>query len=396
MTAAPAPLVSIVLPVYDQAYLVEEAIEGVLSQTYANWELIVLDDGSNDDLEHRVRQYLDEPRVLFLRQPNQRLPAALNHALDYARGELLTWTSADNIMLPTQLGRLVEELAAHPNVGLVYSDYWVIDRQGGPLDDARFRPHNRDPAIAGLIRLPSEVTIENFHRSGDNFIGASFLYRRAIAEIVGRYADDAFGGEDYDFWLRMHLVTQFRHVAEPLYKYRVHRDSLTSRAEELGLFANIRELLEADRWRIETLLTDRTLRSGDSLLRPVSQFHAALLKRCRPVAYLAHIESGQAAAPERPSIVDIDVPAHVVAATALRHADILLCRSEATAAVLRREDWARDKRILTWNGEPTASVQHAFIQAFADQVTAPVIPPRCRALPQIDEPFRRRGTAPRG
>ena len=392
MTGAPAPLVSIVLPVYDQAYLVDEAILGVLSQTYANWELIILDDGSKDDLEHRVRRYLSEPRLLFLRQPNQRLPAALNHALDYARGDLLTWTSADNIMLPSQLARLIEELAAHPDAGLVYSDYWAIDDQGEPLDDLRFRPHNRDPDIPHLIRLPSEVTIENFHRSGDNFIGASFLYRRAIAEIVGGYADDAFGGEDYDFWLRMHLVTQFRHVAEPLYKYRVHRDSLTARAEELGLFANIRELQEADRWRIETLLTDGRLHSGVALLRPVSQYHAALLKRCRPVAYPTYVERGPAAELEGPSVVDIDLPASAIDAAALRDADILLCRSAATASALRREAWTRDKRILTGNGEPTPSVQHAFIQAFAEQVTAPVIAPRCRALPQIDEPFRQRGT----
>ena len=65
---------------------------------------------------------------------------------------------------------------------------------------------------------------------------------------------------DYDFWLRMHLVTQFRHVAEPLYKYRVHRNSLTARAEELGLFANIREVQKAARWRIEYA---RMLLQGD-------------------------------------------------------------------------------------------------------------------------------------
>ena len=391
VTGAPAPLVSIVLPVHNQAYLVDEAIGGVLSQTYTTWELIVLDDGSTDDLEHRVRQYLDEPRLLFVRQPNQRLPAALNHALDYARGDLLTWISADNIMLPTQLARLVEELAAHPDAGLVYSDYWAIDDKGGPLDDPRWRPHNRDPEIPDLIRLPSEVTIENFHRSGDNFIGASFLYRKAIADIVGRYADDFFGGEDYDFWLRMHLVTQFRHVADPLYKYRVHRDSLTARAEELGLFANIQELQKAARWRVETLLTDGALRSGGSLLRPVSQFPGALLKRCRPVPYPTLVERGPAATQEGPCVVDIDVPAGMIDAGILRHADILLCRSEATASLLRRQVWARDKRILTWNGEPTPEVQHAFIQAFADQVTAPVIAPR-HVLPQIDDAFRRRGT----
>jgi len=383
-----APLVSIVLPVYNQAYLVDEAIAGIISQTYENWELIVLDDGSNDGLEQRVRHYLGERRMLLLRQPNQRLPAALNQAFAYARGDLLTWTSADNIMLPSQLERLVEELAAHPEAGLAYSDYWAIDDKGEPLDDPRWRAHNRDPEIPDLIRLPSEVTIENFHRSADNFIGASFLYRRVIAEIVGRYADDAFGGEDYDFWLRMHLATQFRHVAEPLYKYRVHADTLTARAEELGLFANIRELLEADRWRIDTLLTDGALHNSDTLLRPLSQFHAALLKRCRPVSYRSLVERDSAAAPEGPELVDIDVAARAIDATLLRHADILLCRSEVTASLLRRESWARDKRILTWNGEPTDAVQHAFIQAFADQVTAPVTAPRRRAPTRIDDAFR--------
>ncbi len=388
-----APLVSIVLPVYNQAYLVDEAIVGVLSQTYENWELIVLDDGSTDDLECRVRHYLGDRRLVFLRQPNQKLPAALNHAFGYARGELLTWTSADNIMLPTQLERLVEELAAHPDAGLVYSDYWAIGDKGEPLDDPSWRSHNSDPEIPDLIRLPCSVTIDNFHRSGDNFIGASFLYRRGVADIVGRYADDAFGGEDYDFWLRMHLATEFRHVAEPLYKYRVHDNTLTSRAEELGLFANIRELLEADRWRIDTLLTQTALRSGDSLLRPVIQFHAALLTRCRPVAYRSLVERDPAATSEErsigvPVIVDIDVPARAIDAAMLRHADILLCHSDLTAALLRREDWARDKRILTWNGEPTQAVQHAFIQAFAEQVSAPVTAPLRRTLPQIDDPFR--------
>src|SRR5207237_3448137 len=114
---------------------------------------------------------------------------------------------------------------------------------------------------------------------GDNFIGASFLYRRSVADLVGDYADDAFGGEDYDFWLRMHLVSEFRHVAEPLYKYRVHADTLTARAEHLGLYDNIRELLEADRWRIENLLVDERLESDRNLLRPARQFHGAVSQR---------------------------------------------------------------------------------------------------------------------
>jgi glycosyltransferase involved in cell wall biosynthesis len=387
-SADAAPLVSIILPVYNQAYLVDEAIAGVFAQTHRNWELIVLDDGSRDDLEGRVRQYLDERRVVFLRQPNQRLPAALNHAFAFARGELLTWTSADNIMLPTQLERLVEELALHPEAGLAYSDYWAIDDQGQPLDDADWRAHNRDPQIPDLIRLPDAVTIENFHRSGDNFIGASFMYRRAVAEIVGRYADDTFGGEDYDFWLRLHLATLFRHVAEPLYKYRVHADTLTARAQELGLFDNIRELLEADRWRIDTLLRDGTLHRGNELLRPVEQFHSAIRNRCRPILYTTLGEQGADATLDAPVVVDIDVPLRMIDAALLRRADLLLCRSDLTASLLRCEDWTRGKRIVRWDGEQIPAVQHAFVQAFADQVTAPVIAAAQRTAPRLDDPFR--------
>jgi glycosyltransferase involved in cell wall biosynthesis len=387
------PLVSIVLPVFNHSYLVEEAIAGVLEQTYRNWELLIVDDGSTDDLADRVRRYAGERRILFLRQPNQRLPAALNHGFAWARGELLTWTSADNILLPGQLARLVAELQAHPEAGLVYSDYWAIDDKGEPLEDALWRHHNRDPEIADLIRLPDRVTIDNFHKSGDNFIGPSFLYRRVVADIVGSYADDAFGGEDFDFWLRMHLVTEFRHVAEPLYKYRVHADTLTTRAEDLRLFDNIGELLEADRWRIETLLDDAGLgdgglQRGAALLRPTDQFHAVVLQRCRPVAYHDFVGFDAAATAQRPLVVDVDASARMMDLGALHAADLLLCRSELVAAMLRREDWAHNKRILTWQGEPTAAVHHAYIQAFADQVTSPVTTPVRRVPARPDAAFR--------
>ena len=383
--AAP-PLVSIVLPVYNQAYLVDEAIAGVLAQTYRNWELIVIDDGSTDDLEARVREYRADRRVLFLRQPNRRLPAALNAGFAHARGELLTWTSADNVMLPTQIERLVAELGAHPEAGLVYSDYWAIDDKGAPLDEPDWRSHNRDPEFADLIRLPAEVTLDNFHRTGDNFIGASFLYRRAIADIVGRYADDAFGGEDYDFWLRMHLVTQFRHVAEPLYKYRVHADTLTRRAAELGLYANIQEVLAADRWRIETLLADGTLHGDGALLRPTAQFHGAIVRRCRPAAPR---DDTPHSAGDAPAVVDIDAPPRAIDSAVLAHADILLCRSALTESLVRREVSARGKRVLAWSGEMTPAAQHAFVQSFAERANAPAAAAAGDGAPAaVDEAFQ--------
>ena len=90
-------LVTVVLPVFNQADMLAESIDSVLAQTYAPFELIVLDDGSTDDVDAVFAEYSDDPRVRLLRQPNQKLPKALSNAFRFARGEFRTWTSAASI-----------------------------------------------------------------------------------------------------------------------------------------------------------------------------------------------------------------------------------------------------------------------------------------------------------
>ena len=137
-----------------------EAITGILQQTYQNWELIVVDDGSRDDFDASIACFVKDPRIRVFTQKNQRLPAALNNGFHYARGDYWTWTSADNIMLPQQLETLVATLHADPGVGLVFSDYEAIDDRGLPLQDPHWRAHNR-PDGGSVIRLPCETTIES-------------------------------------------------------------------------------------------------------------------------------------------------------------------------------------------------------------------------------------------
>lgn len=243
------PKVSVILPVYNQADLIEESIESVLAQSYKNFELIIVNDGSKDGIETIFDKYLDDPRIILLNQQNLKLPAALNNAFDYATGTFFTWTSADNVMLPDQLTVLVKELRNDPRAGLVFSDYIAIDDTGNPLKDPNFRPQNQDPSDMSIMRLPHEVTEANFHDSGDNFLGASFMYRKEVADIVGKYFTHTFGGEDYDYWLRIHNLFKLRHVPNILYKYRVHENTLNAKAAELRLFDNIQALLSNDRDR---------------------------------------------------------------------------------------------------------------------------------------------------
>ena len=91
-------LVTVVLPVYNQADLLEKSIDSVLAQTYQEFELIIVNDGSTDGVEAILDKYVTHPKVLILTQQNQKLPTALNTGFAHAKGEFYTWTSADNVM----------------------------------------------------------------------------------------------------------------------------------------------------------------------------------------------------------------------------------------------------------------------------------------------------------
>ena len=241
-------LVSIVLPVYNQADLLGDAIESALDQTYDRLELIVIDDGSEDGVGEVLRRYLGDPRVRILSQANQKLPRALSNGFAFARGEFWTWTSADNLMHPEQLERLVAFLREHPEAAMVYADYLAIDDRGEPLSDPSFRPQNRRDPTSPEIHLPRDPREINVVR--DNFIGPCFLYRSMVGRLVGDY-DPGLGIEDYDYWMRVNHAFRIEHVGtdETLYRYRVHDRSLSGRAVELRIAERAVELMRTERAR---------------------------------------------------------------------------------------------------------------------------------------------------
>jgi GT2 family glycosyltransferase/glycosyltransferase involved in cell wall biosynthesis len=224
----PWPLVSVILPIYNHADMLEGAAHSVLHSTYPHLELIILDDGSTDEIEPILQRLVCNPRVRILRQPNQKLPRALTHAHQFARGQFITWTSADNLYTPEALERLVLTLLSHPEAVLAYADVAMINDQGQPLTDGSYRSMNLDPERNDLVRLHRDTSPLGYEL--DNYINACFLYRRdAALALEGHYADDLRGLEDYDFWLRMQKIGRFQHVGnrEPLYFYRVHQRSMS-------------------------------------------------------------------------------------------------------------------------------------------------------------------------
>lgn len=205
------PLLTVVLPTFNRARLVEGAVRNVLGQDYPNLELIVVNDGSSDDTPavlQRMEAELNDPRLRVVHRENGGLPAALNTGFEMARGEYWTWTSDDNGYRPSALRALARELELQPEVGLVYADMQIRDEFGGERSFTGGPPENLEQGSC---------------------VGGCFLYRAAIARQVGAYDAKYTLAEDFDYWLRMHRITRFAWLHRLLYDYADAPHSLTRR-----------------------------------------------------------------------------------------------------------------------------------------------------------------------
>ncbi len=240
-------LVSVVLPVYNGGKLFKKSVESVLNQTYNNLELIIVNDGSTDGTLEVAREFAQkDKRIRIIDQENQKLPSALSAGFRDAKGEFLTWTSADNIMLPDCLKILVENLNRKPDTAMVFGNMRLINKNGRTK-----RGHFwfEKPKFSGNVCLPSNTEALNTY--ANNTIGAAFMYRKSALSVLGDYSKYKTNFEDYDYWMRMNSLLKIEHIdeKEPIYLYRIHDDSLTAHDKELGITRNRYKLMVYDDFR---------------------------------------------------------------------------------------------------------------------------------------------------
>lgn len=206
------PVVSIVLPTYNGAKYIRESLDSILAQTFQDWELIIVNDCSVDETPQIAAEYAqkDERIRIIHNGVNQRLPESLNIGFRTALGKYLTWTSDDNRYLPTALARMIEELDNNNDCPMVCADMYYIDAKGN---------------ITG--KAPG---YDEYYMLSEDLIGACFLYRREVLDIIGEYDPSRVYVEDYDYWLRIfYRIGKIVRVPKILYEYRVHKGSLTGR-----------------------------------------------------------------------------------------------------------------------------------------------------------------------
>ena len=205
-----SPKISLILNSYNPSHYLQLAIESVLQQTYPDFELLIWDDGSSDDSLDIARSLAaTDERVRVIAAPHRGRGEALKAAISATSGDYLGWIDRDDILLPNALERTAAILNEKPQIGMVYSDYLDIDRQGNSLGlGYRCRiPYSRDRLLTDFI---------TFHFR---------LMRRDIYNQAGGI-DPAFEyAEDYDLCLRISELTDIYHLREPLYHYRHHPEN---------------------------------------------------------------------------------------------------------------------------------------------------------------------------
>jgi len=201
------PLLSVILPVYNGLPYLRQAIESVLSQSFKDYELLIIDDGSTDGSEQVVAK-LDDPRIRYVQQGNRGLAATLNRALSLAAGKYIARQDQDDVCFPLRFRRQVEFLGAHPEVGLLgtAAEIWV-----GNTRTQRKLAHPTDNAALKFAMLFNNYLVHS-----------SVMIRRSVLDEIGGYSEDKQRQppEDYELWSRVIRKYRVANLPDVLLAYR--------------------------------------------------------------------------------------------------------------------------------------------------------------------------------
>ncbi len=214
MSLQTAPEITVLIPVYNGAKHLDEAIESVLNQTFKNFELIIINDGSKDDSQAHLDRYAaQDKRCRVIQRENKGLVETRNELIALSNSEFLAWLDQDDVCYPTRLEKQVVYLKAHPECVAVGSDVLLIDKDGNPICDF-FRSKSHEDIDAG-----------NMSGEGSQICNPSVSFRKSVAVALGGIRKSFVYAEDIDLFLRMAEVGKLAIIPEVLVKYRQHLEA---------------------------------------------------------------------------------------------------------------------------------------------------------------------------
>jgi len=224
--------VSVIIPTYNRAAMLDDAVSSVLAQTYQNFEILISDDGSTDNTQEVVKKF--DERVNYLYSNHSGIPAIVrNKAIIEASGEYIAFLDSDDLWLPDKLELQVEVFENDSTIGLVCSNAFIIDNFSGQTHNYYLE---QGQGQSGYIFI--ELLKNNF------IVTSTVVVRRASLDQAGYFSADLRGCEDYNLWLRIAHKWRILYVEKPLACYRNLPD-VSIRSEQrvseyfLGMISNL-------------------------------------------------------------------------------------------------------------------------------------------------------------
>ena len=220
-----SPKVSVVMSVYNGMPYLRDAVESILNQTLHDFEFIIIDDGSTDGTSQLIKDYAScDPRIVILENDeNIGYSRSLNKGFARACGSYIARQDADDISLPDRFEKQLAYFDRHPDVGLLGTRPIFIDENDEIIQDSSYIFVSRPEDI------PSRLMDNNCIHHG------SIMVRKEIIDQVGFYKVELEPSEDYDLWLRISEISKIANLEEGLYKYREHKQSISSKKRTIQM-----------------------------------------------------------------------------------------------------------------------------------------------------------------
>jgi len=215
------PIVSVIIPTYNRAHLIDKAINSVLSQTYQDYEIIIVDDASTDNTKEVVKDFTDSRISYIFHTNNLDISAARNSGIKASQGKYIALLDSDDEWLPEKLDKQINKFEKESlKIGVIYTGSYYIDEKGNQIRKVHV------PIKEGYI-------YEDLLRAGGYLCLSSTLIKRECFKKVGLFDENLPPCEDLDMWIRIAKYYKFSYIKDLLVATRIHNNQITNDSEAL-------------------------------------------------------------------------------------------------------------------------------------------------------------------
>jgi glycosyltransferase involved in cell wall biosynthesis len=222
------PKVTVIIPAYNAMTYLPHTVDSVFWQTFNDWELLIINDGSSDNIVEWAAQ-IENSRVKLISQLNQGVSTARNTGITQAQGEYIAFLDADDLWQPTKLEKQLRRFQEYSEAGLVYTWTKLINRQGKPI--------NRILASSLEGNVWEKILVANMIGNG-----SAAMVRRSCLDTIGGFDPNLSSAADRDLWIRIASKYSFAVVKEPLTLWRQHSDSMSKQRQ--AMLEDLRRAIE--------------------------------------------------------------------------------------------------------------------------------------------------------